>query len=312
MALAAAIARGEKDALNRMIEANLRLVVKIALDFTGRGVLLDDLIGEGNIGLIHAAEQYEPRYGTRFSTYASFWIKQAIREAIFNSTSLIRVPSHVKALLSKWRKAERSLGELGRTPSFEEVALSLGLSESQKILVSKAQHARRLKLETVVVREVGRWSPIESSDRCVSAERAIEILEDQVLLASRMECLEAGERVVLSMRFGLDNEGPMTLNEVGIELDLTREQVRKIELDAYSKTSTWKAGAARENVGGFDHGLHETKRGQNVFRSVQSLRSRKPRRRGTFSRYFAGKLGSFRPYHRFHWLAFPMSGITAS
>ena len=138
--LAEAIARGDKNAFNRMIQANLRLVVKIARDFLGRGLLLDDLISEGNIGLIRAAEQFQPRYGTRFSTYASYWIKQSIRQAVSNSTSLIRLPAHVLALFGKWRKAERSLGrELARTPSFDEVALALGLSETQKMLMSRAQ-----------------------------------------------------------------------------------------------------------------------------------------------------------------------------
>ena len=97
-----------------MIRANLRLVVKIARDYAGRGMSLDDLIGEGNLGLIRAAEDFDPRFGTRFSTYASYWIKQAIRHALTNTTATIRLPAHMVTLLSKWRKAERSLTrELG-------------------------------------------------------------------------------------------------------------------------------------------------------------------------------------------------------
>ena len=137
--LAEAIARGDRDARTRMIEANLRLVVKIARDYVGRGIALDDLIGEGNLGLIRAAEEFDPRFGTRFSTYASYWIKQAIRHALINTTSTIRLPAHMVGLLTKWRRAERSLcRELRRTPTFEEIAASLGLSETQKTLVAQA------------------------------------------------------------------------------------------------------------------------------------------------------------------------------
>src|SRR5277367_226764 len=143
--LADAIAQGDRDARTRMIQANLRLVVKIARDYVGRGIVLDDLIGEGNLGLIRAAEEFDPRFGTRFSTYASYWIKQAIRHALINTTSTIRLPAHMVGLLTKWRRSERELGRnLGRSPSFDEVAVSLGLTDAQKGLVEKARQARQL------------------------------------------------------------------------------------------------------------------------------------------------------------------------
>ena len=149
--LAEAIARGDKDARSRMIQANLRLVVKIARDYVGRGMILEDLIGEGNLGLIRAAEEFQPRFGTRFSTYAAYWIKQSIRHALINTTSTIRLPAHMVGLLTKWRRSERALcRELGRTPSFNEVASHLGLSETQKFLVAKALQARQLKLESTI------------------------------------------------------------------------------------------------------------------------------------------------------------------
>ena len=107
--LADAIARGDKDARTRMIQANLRLVVKIARDYVGRGMALDDLIGEGNLGLIRATEEFQPRFGTRFSTYASYWIKQSIRHALINTSTTIRLPAHMIGLLTKWRRAERTL-----------------------------------------------------------------------------------------------------------------------------------------------------------------------------------------------------------
>jgi len=137
--LATAIARGDGDARTRMIQANLRLVVRIARDYVGRGMVFEDLIGEGNLGLIRAAEEFEPRFRTRFSTYASYWIKQSIRHALINTTSTIRLPAHMVGLLSKWRRAERALfREQGETPSFSDVATLLGLSETQKSLVASA------------------------------------------------------------------------------------------------------------------------------------------------------------------------------
>jgi RNA polymerase primary sigma factor len=130
--LAEAIASGDRDARARMIQANLRLVVKIAREYVGRGLVLDDLIGEGNLGLIRATEEFDPRFGTRFSTYASYWIKQAIRHALINTTATIRLPAHMVGLLTKWRRAERALTrEFGCAPTNEQVAVSLGLTNSQ-------------------------------------------------------------------------------------------------------------------------------------------------------------------------------------
>jgi RNA polymerase primary sigma factor len=234
--LAEAIARGDKKAFDRLIQANLRLVVRIARDFAGRGLLLDDLIGEGNIGLIRAAEKYHPCFGTRFSTYASFWIRQSIGQAVSNSASVIRIPVHMLTLLSKWRKAERSLErDLARAPSFNEVAQSLGLSEAQKMQLARAQCARQLKLESTLAPETARWSPVEPCDPYGPPGREIESLDDQRQLRSRMECLESRERTILSLRYGLDNEPPMTLKEIGDRLGVTREWVRKIEFKAIRK-----------------------------------------------------------------------------
>src|SRR3954469_5006615 len=147
--LAEAIARGDRDARALMIQANLRLVVKIARDYLGRGLVLDALFGEGILGLIRAAEEFDPRFGTRFSTYASYWIKQAIRHALINTAATIRLPAHMVNLLTKWRRAERALTrELGCTPTTDQVAVALGLTDTQRILVEKARRARQLRLES--------------------------------------------------------------------------------------------------------------------------------------------------------------------
>ena len=125
-----------------MVESNLGLVHTIARDFRGRGLELDDLVGEGHLGLFRAAERFDPRFGTRFSTYAAWWIKQAIREALTNTTATIRLPAYMVRLLARWRRAERELPR-GGAPAFDEVATSLGLSEAQKGMVAAALVARR-------------------------------------------------------------------------------------------------------------------------------------------------------------------------
>ena len=232
-ALAEAIKAGDKDARARMIRANLRLVVKIARDYGGRGMTLDDLIGEGNLGLIRAAEDFDPRFGTRFSTYASYWIKQAIRHALTNTTATIRLPAHMVTLLSKYRKAERSLTrELGQSPTFDQVAVTLGLSDAQRVLVEQARRASQLRLEGG---DDEGWSPDEAGDHREGPDAAVEAADERRHLLGRLDRLDARERTIVSLRFGLDGDDPMTLKEVGRRLGVTREWVRKIEVRAVRK-----------------------------------------------------------------------------
>jgi RNA polymerase primary sigma factor len=243
--LAEAIARGDRDARGRMIKANLRLVVKIARDYMGRGLVLDDLVGEGNVGLIRAAEEYDPRFGTRFSTYASYWIKQAIRHALINTTATIRLPAHMYSLLTKWRRAERLLcRQHGGPPGFDEVAAYLGLTETQKGLVAKAHRARQLKLESSLGEGHGAWSPEESADATDAVENSYELGDERAEVLRRMDWLDDRERLVLSLRYGLGGEQPRTLKEIGERLGVTREWVRKIELKAVSKMARKTSPAA--------------------------------------------------------------------
>jgi RNA polymerase primary sigma factor len=234
--LAEAVARGDREARSRMIEANLRLVVKIARDYLGRGMLIDDLIGEGNLGLIRAAEEFDPGFGTRFSTYANYWIKQAIRHALINTSTTIRLPAHMFGLLTKWRRAKRLLyRERGGVPSFDEVAAHLGLTENQKGLVAKARRASQLKLESSLGDEDASWSPDELTNYAQSPETAMEISEDRAEILQRLDRLDERERLVISLRFGLLDGSPLTLKEIGRRIGVTREWVRKIELRAVSK-----------------------------------------------------------------------------
>ena len=233
--LAARIADGDHEARDRLVQANLRLVGKIALEFRGRGLSLDDLIGEGNLGLIHAAEKFDPRFGTRFSTYAAYWIKQAVRHALTNTTATIRLPAHMVRLLTKWRRAERRLRhQRNRKPTFEEVAAILGLNEAQKLLVARAHKAGQLKLESSYSGESGSGLSHETMDRHRSVEERLEADEERAVAHSRMGRLDDRERVILTLRYGLEGE-VLTYREIGSQLGMTREWVRQIELHALRK-----------------------------------------------------------------------------
>jgi RNA polymerase primary sigma factor len=237
--LAEAIAQGDTDARSRMIQANLRLVVKIARDYIGRGMILEDLVGEGNLGLIRAAKEFQPRFGTRFSTYAAYWIKQSIRHALINTTSTIRLPAHMVGLLTKWRRTERVLArELGRMPNFNEVAVRLNLTETQKYLLAKALQARQLKLESSIAFGNDWRSAIGSNDHDDSPHALLEKGDECELLRARLACLDDRERMVLVLRYGLEGETPLTLKEIGRRLGVTREWVRKIEVRAVRRLYT--------------------------------------------------------------------------
>jgi len=235
-ALAEAIERGEPGARNRMVAANLRLVVRIARDYLGRGMVIEDLIGEGNLGLIRAVEEFDPRFGVRFSTYASYWIKQAIRHALINTTATIRLPAHMVGLLTKWRRAERLLTRSnGIAPTFEEIADHLGLTPVQRELVAKAHQAGRIKLESGVADEDDYWSPDDTADSGAGPWATAEASDERAELIRRMRSLDDRERMILAHRHGLDGADTLTLKEIGERLGITREWVRKIETRAVAK-----------------------------------------------------------------------------
>lgn len=241
--LAAAIARGDREATARMIRANLRLVVRIAREYLGRGLPLDDLVGEGNLGLIRAVRDYDPAFGTRFSTYAAHWIRQAIRQALLTTAETIRLPAHMVGLLTRWRRAERLLRrDLGREPSAREIADALELSEAQRGMVEQALRARRLRLDgdrpggsDSSSFDEAAVAPIAAIDARPSPEEQAETSEAIAQVLRRLDRLDGRERTVVSLRFGLDGHEPMTLKEVGRRLGVTREWVRKIEVRAVRK-----------------------------------------------------------------------------
>ncbi len=234
--LARAIAQGDVAARDRMVRANLRLVVNIARGYTGKGLNLQDLIEEGNLGLLRAVEGFDPNVGTRFSTYASYWIKQSIKRALINSAKTIRIPAYMVELLSKWRRASTRLQEeLGRTPTPEEVARVLGLPKRKLPIVKKAIKIYNSTPQTDQS-EAG-WSLGEMvmDERTKTPEDVL--VEDDALRHVRemMHKMDQREATVLRMRFGLDGYEPHTLKEIGEKLSLTRERVRQIENEALKK-----------------------------------------------------------------------------
>jgi RNA polymerase primary sigma factor len=234
--LARRIRRGDKQAREQMITANLRLVVKIARDYQGMGLPFLDLINEGNIGLMKGVQRYDHRKGAKLSSYASWWIKQAIRRALSNTSKTIRLPVHVVDKMAQVRKAEARLHEsLDREPTDEEVAAELGLN------------ARRIRQYREASRApVSLDSPVSTDNSTAIAEHVADANaanpfddlakhNDHDLVQEVLATLDPRESRILAMRFGLDDGQPKTLEAVGERLGVTRERIRQIQEQALEK-----------------------------------------------------------------------------
>jgi RNA polymerase primary sigma factor len=236
--LAKQIAQGDNEARDHMIRANLRLVVNIARAYTGKGLSLQDLIEEGNLGLLRAVEGFDASMNTRFSTYAVYWIKQSIKRALVNTAKAIRIPAYMVQLLSKWRQAAAKLqDELGRPPTTEEVARRLGLPKKKLSIIEQAIHVYDTAPQSEQPESGRSLEEIVMDDNARSPD--LEMVEADSLehLQALLDKMDQREALVLRMRFGLDDNEPKTLQEIGGRLGLTRERVRQIGTEALTKLS---------------------------------------------------------------------------
>lgn len=234
--LAKRIAKGDEEARSKMIVANLRLVISIAKRYLNRGVKIDDLIQEGNLGLIKAVEKYDYKRGYKFSTYATWWIKQSIARCIAEQSKTIRIPMHIVELTSQYLRTQKRLAsELGRDPSTDEIANEMKLPE-EKIAIIITMTKDTLSLNTPFVED----STFTLSD--VVPDDSINLPEELVMkemlkehLDEVLETLTVREKEILIYRYGLNDNLPETLEQVGERFNLTRERIRQIELKALRK-----------------------------------------------------------------------------
>jgi RNA polymerase sigma factor (sigma-70 family) len=221
---------GDDRAKQRLIEANLRLVVQVARRYLNRGLPLPDLIEEGNLGLMRAVEKFEPERGLRFSTYGTWWIRQAVVRALANQARTIRLPVHIELLLGRYAREEKRLTqELGRKPTTEEIARALGTTVEQ---IEELEEVRLppLSLEAPVGDEDGgRLQEIIADPNAEPPDALGALLRDRADLVSVLDDLAPNERTVLRRRFGLEGDPPETLEAVGKRMGVTRERVRQIE-----------------------------------------------------------------------------------
>ncbi len=235
-ALAERIRKGDKEAKKRLIEANLRLVINIAKQYMNKGLPLEDLIEEGNIGLMKAVERFKVSKGCKFSTYATYWIRQAMERAIANQSNIVRLPVHVTNDIIRMLKIQRELMKsLGREPSIREIAEAMHVT-GRYIRKLMTMTSKNLSLETPLPedREHSLMDVIED-DKMPSPIEIVEDLDIKEKIEEWLNLLSDIERRVIILRYGLHDQSPKTLEAIGKIFGLTRERIRQIEIRAIER-----------------------------------------------------------------------------
>jgi len=245
--LARRVQQGDADAERQLIEANLRLVVRVARRYLNRGLSLLDLIEEGNLGLLHAVTKFQPGRGTRFSTYAVWWIRQAVARALANQARMIRLPVHIELLLGQYMKKKAALTQdLGRAPNTEEIAKALGQP------VEEVEHIERMSQRPVSLDAPigqdggGKLEDLVKDGEALPGAGLAAALRAREDLAGVLRDLPDAERGVLELRFALEGGEPRTLESIGRQLGITRERVRQIEAAALARLRRLMAARGME------------------------------------------------------------------
>jgi RNA polymerase primary sigma factor len=234
--LARRIKNGDEEAVDHLVRANLRLVVKIAQDYANFGMPLEDLIAEGNIGMLTAARRFDPEKGAKFSTYAAFWIKQGIRRALSNQISTVRLPVHVREKISRVRKVAQSLAaEMGCEPTRQDISRATGIPMKTLDFLSSV-NLQPMSLDAPIGDDTKTTleatladSDASSADEQMICEETLERIEPM------LDALDARERSIILHRFGLDGRPVRTLDQIGADYGVTRERIRQIQNDALKK-----------------------------------------------------------------------------
>jgi len=234
--LARSFAKGNMDARTRMINSNLRLVVSIAKNYVNRGLPFADLIAEGNIGLLKAVERFSPDAGCRFSTYATWWIKQAIRRAITNTVKTVRIPAYMVETIAQWKNAASTLtAKLGHIPTVEEIATEIDLSPDNATVIKRVVNATRTATQPVSLDLLCSLNEVIEDRTTPRPDQQFFDDYEKQKIRELLDAINEREATVLRMRYGIEDNTPMTLEQIGEHLGLTRERIRQIENEALNK-----------------------------------------------------------------------------
>ncbi len=243
---------GNIESRNRVVQANLRLVSRVARQYLNRGLTYEDLIGEGNLGLIRAAQRYDPSQGTKFSTYANYWIRDAIVSALCNTTSTIRLPTYISRLLKRWRRTETALYHRhGHRPTFEEIAAAMGLDRAKQRLIARAHSVSRVERPGTEQDEKPAHS-LRMVEGGIAPEASLAAEEEKANVSQRLAGLSPTERSIVMLKFGLAGEPPLSLEQIAHRLDLSTVVIQKRFSLAMRAMGTRREHRASGHVRAFD------------------------------------------------------------